>query len=134
MKLAVTPFSADPICPFPNAYLSWGPLGFAMPGMGSTPLVYVVCCCCRGALFDLLLYVVCWLLFVCLLIKTVVRCYLFTITIMFRWHGKHTAWPAVFSEGEFRCTPTPGLNHKISVFSDPDPGKHYATTYGQMGS
>ena len=29
---------------------------------------------------------------------------------------------------------TPGLHNKISVFSDPDPGKSYATTCEQMGS
>ena len=29
---------------------------------------------------------------------------------------------------------TPGLHYKIPVFSDPDPGKSYATTYEQMGS
>ena len=29
---------------------------------------------------------------------------------------------------------TPGLRYKIAVFSDPAPGKSYATTYEQMGS
>ena len=29
---------------------------------------------------------------------------------------------------------TPGLCYKIPVFSDPAPGKSYATTYEQMGS
>ena len=29
---------------------------------------------------------------------------------------------------------TPGLRQKIPVFSDPAPGKSYATTYEQMGS
>ena len=29
---------------------------------------------------------------------------------------------------------THGLHNKISVFSDPDPGKSYATTYEEMGS
>ena len=28
----------------------------------------------------------------------------------------------------------PGLQYKIPVFSDPAPGKSYATTYEQMGS
>ena len=31
-------------------------------------------------------------------------------------------------------TNTPGLHHKISVFSNPDPGKSYATTYENMAS
>ena len=33
-----------------------------------------------------------------------------------------------------QCLTTPGLHYKIPAFSDPAPGKSYATTYEQMGS
>ena len=52
---------------------------------------------------------------------------------MLRRVGQWTTGACTQADNACHCA-TPGLHNKISVFSDPDPGKYYATTYEQMGS